>query len=324
VSRRVPQGLIEAAAWLPAAFVLAFALLRASGIDPGYPIYALLAFTPYAIAIGVLALVWAAVLRRRWAACAALAGTIVLVALVAPRFLPGDGEESSPPADPLRVMSMNLGIGGADAGEVADLALAQSVDVIAFQELTPDAARALGATALEADFPYGVLQPGDAGFGSGLISRTPVTELPRPDVAGEKPIAAGLVETDDAAGGEVEVWSIHPPPPTSDTNVSDLDAYLESIPGPDPAGPPRLLVGDFNSTLDHGNFRGVLERGYRDAADALGEGLAATWPTDSFPPGVAIDHVLGDSRAAFSDYSVHEITGSDHKALVVSTSFPAP
>ena len=267
-------------------------------------------------------MILAAALRRRWAACAALAGTLVLVALVAPRFLPGEGEAEAPPADPLRVMSLNLAVGGADPDQVAELALDQSVDVIAFQELTPAATKVLASGPLGEEMPHAVLEARDGSFGSGIVSREPLEPLATPPVDTGKTIAAARISDADAVGGELDIWSIHPEPPTTSENVDELGTYLETIPGPDPDGPPRVLAGDFNTTLDHPEFRGVLERGYRDAADALGEGLAATWPSDGFPPGVAIDHVLGDERIEFSDLSVHPIDGSDHKAVIVSVSAP--
>ncbi len=80
---------------------------------------------------------------------------------------------------------------------------------------------------------------------------------------------------------------------------------------------------DFNSTLDEPAFREVLGRGWHDAADVLGKGLVATWPTDRpGPPLFAIDHVLGDGRVAFSELDAHDVPGSDHRALVV-TATPA-
>ena len=40
----------------------------------------------------------------------------------------------------------------------------------------------------------------------------------------------------------------------------------------------QILAGDFNATLDHAEFRALLDRGYVDAADAVGDGLTPTWP----------------------------------------------
>ena len=63
------------------------------------------------------------------------------------------------------------------------------------------------------------------------------------------------------------------------------------------AGPPRVLAGDFNATLDHAELRRLLDRGYRDAAEQAGVALRPTWPAGkSLPTLVTIDHVLADPR----------------------------
>lgn len=310
------RGLIRLAAWLPAVLVLGFALFRASGLHAGYPLYPLLAFTPYAALAGLLALIWAALLRERWAACAALAATLVLTALVGPRLLAGDGAAASSPATSFRVMTLNLSFGDADIEEIADLVRAQRVDLLAVQELTPGAAQALAGGPVGAALPNRLLDARPGAVGVGLFSRVPLRELQQPRLSASNPTVAALARPPD--GDAVEVWTVHPLPPSSSANVEALSRHLDAIPAPDPAGPPRLLLGDFNSTLDHPDLRAVLDRGYRDAADALGEGLTPTWPSDGFPPGVVIDHALGDERIEFSEYSVHDVSGSDHKAVVVS------
>ena len=66
---------------------------------------------------------------------------------------------------------------------------------------------------------------------------------------------------------------------------------MSRIPPATPAGPVRLLLGDFNLTLDYRAMRAVLDTGYRDAAAVVGRGLATTWPYNGTPlPRVAIDH----------------------------------
>ena len=72
----------------------------------------------------------------------------------------------------------------------------------------------------------------------------------------------------------------------------------------------RILLGDFNATLDHQALRDVLDRGYVDAADAVGKALTPTWPRQRLlPPTVTIDHVLVDERVRVSDVGIHELPG---------------
>jgi endonuclease/exonuclease/phosphatase family metal-dependent hydrolase len=91
---------------------------------------------------------------------------------------------------------------------------------------------------------------------------------------------------------------------------------FESLPAADPAGPPWLLAGDFNATLDFPALRDLLDTGYRDAGEVTGNGLAPTWPQGKIlPPPVTIDHVLADGRFSIVDYRVEGLPGSDHAAV---------
>jgi endonuclease/exonuclease/phosphatase family metal-dependent hydrolase len=99
---------------------------------------------------------------------------------------------------------------------------------------------------------------------------------------------------------------------------------LANQPRPDPAAPPRILLGDFNSTLDHQPLRALIARGYTDAADSAGAGLIGTWgPYDGDPiPPVTIDHVLVDRRVGVRGARVHRLPGSDHRAVVAALVVP--
>jgi endonuclease/exonuclease/phosphatase (EEP) superfamily protein YafD len=85
----------------------------------------------------------------------------------------------------------------------------------------------------------------------------------------------------------------------------------------------RILAGDFNATLDHAEFRRVLDRGYEDAADQVGTGLRATWPANgrlTLP--VTIDHVIADERCGVRDVRVLPVPGSDHRAVLAVLELP--
>ena len=98
---------------------------------------------------------------------------------------------------------------------------------------------------------------------------------------------------------------------------------LRALPPATPRGDVRILAGDFNATLDHAELRRVLDRGYADAADTVGHGLRATWPSDRrFPPPVTIDHVLADERCGVRDLEVIDVPGSDHRAVLAELVLP--
>ena len=84
----------------------------------------------------------------------------------------------------------------------------------------------------------------------------------------------------------------------------------------------RILAGDFNASLDHAVLRGLIGRGYADAADRAGAGLVPTWGYGGTRPPLTIDHVLVDRRCAVTGYSVHDIAGTDHRAVLAEIRLP--
>jgi endonuclease/exonuclease/phosphatase family metal-dependent hydrolase len=117
---------------------------------------------------------------------------------------------------------------------------------------------------------------------------------------------------------------VHPVPPIGQTLYwrTGMD---NQIPASAP-GPPRVLAGDFNATLDHAALRAVLETGYRDAADCVGAGLTPTWPfygpRSLITPKVTLDHVLVPTGIGVRDFRAVTIPRSDHRAIVATLLVP--
>ena len=120
------------------------------------------------------------------------------------------------------------------------------------------------------------------------------------------------------------VESAHPVAPSSTEALGGWKADLTAEPSADQSAAPRILLGDFNSTLDHAALRSVIQRNYRDAADADGKGLVPTWgPYTGHPiPPVTIDHVLVDQRIGVAHVAVHGLPGSDHRAVMAALWVP--
>lgn len=120
--------------------------------------------------------------------------------------------------------------------------------------------------------------------------------------------------------------SVHPCAPTYRFHFPCWAGSLAALPAP--GGPVRILSGDFNATLDHARVRRLLDAGYRDAADATGNGLAGTWPyrrwdVKGLPvPPVTIDHVLVDPRVAVRAFGVHRLPVTDHRAIFAELILP--
>ncbi len=289
------------------------------GLERGFPLVPLLAFTPYVAAASVLPVVVALALRR-WIAAAVAALVLVVLALaVLPRAFGGGGPEVED-GTALRVLTANIKYGGGDPLAIAELVEELDVDLLSVQELTPAAVQPL-RRALGESLPAEALATSERASGSGLFARHPLTEASVGErLPGGFALPSATLELPGA--GAVEVYAVHTVPPTA-RSIAPWTEDLRALPATKNE-PLRILAGDFNATLDHAELRELLDDGYLDAADAAGVGLATTWPNGRrFPPEVTIDHVLADRRIGVGEVSVHEIPGSDHRAVFAELIVPA-
>lgn len=260
---------------------------------------------------------------RRWAAAAMAALTAAgLTALVLPRALPDAGQGPTGGVE-LRVLTLNMLYGRADAAEVVRLVRDNDVAVLAVQEFTAPGAAALNAAGLAQLLPHRQLTPEPEASGSGIYSRHPMLgQATRRNDGGFQQAYATI---QPAGAGPVHVESVHPLAPAGATMYAGWRTDLSQQPAADGAAPPRILLGDFNATLDHRELRDLIDTGYRDAADTVGKGLVPSWPaTDGFAGVVTIDHVLVDRRIGVRDVEVHTVPGSDHRAVLAVLTLPPP
>ncbi|GAA5045710.1 endonuclease/exonuclease/phosphatase family metal-dependent hydrolase [Thermocatellispora tengchongensis] len=310
---------LDLALWTAASLFALWAALRLSGWEALFRWVQLVSFTPYVAAVAPLPALAALLLRRWGAGAVAAVAALALAAAVLPRALPEDAPAGGPRT--LRVLSANLLEGRAGQRALVDLVRAEHADVLTLQEATPDAADRLEAAGLLDLLPHragGLIRGGTRG--SAIYARFPVRELPPIDIGGFGQARAMIAVP---GGAEVEVTSAHPCAPYREALHACWRDGLRALPGAGGEGTLRVLAGDFNSTLDHAELRAVIARGYRDAADAVGEGLRATWPYDGRPvPGVALDRVLADERMAVTAFRVHELPRTDHRAVFAELRLP--
>ena len=303
--------------WAAVVPIALWALVRMFGLDRGFPLVALMAFTPYAT-IAALLVAGVALALRNWAAATvAIAAMIFLAALVLPRAI-GDGTVEASGHETLTVLSTNIHRGTADPEALVALVDRYRPDLLSVQELTPRFARDLRQAGLLDRLPHAILEVRRGSSGAGLYSLLPMHEL-----AGEQPFffrmpRAALRLPD---GRQLRVVGIHPYPPGRG-NTDIWSEAIESLPSAG-RGAPWVLVGDFNATLDVSQFRELIDRGYRDAGEVAGEGLTPTFPAEGhmIPP-VTIDHVLADRRLGIVEYDVEGIPGSDHRAVEAELALP--
>jgi endonuclease/exonuclease/phosphatase (EEP) superfamily protein YafD len=313
------------AVWALAAVGVAWTAIRAFGLESGFPLVPLIAYTPY-VAIAALVPLGAAILLRVWAAVGVIAiVAIILAVLVLPRAWSGNGTPQTG-GPKLTVLAANLKYGNGEPEALLELVRENEVDVLCVQELTPNAAVGLRDAGIDNLLPENVLIPEPRTKGSGIYSRHPLRRLGsgRLDAPGFAMASATVAVP---AAGAVELASVHPVPPTGPSAVAEWADGLSALPRAKPDAGLRILAGDFNATLDHSEFRAIVDSGYVDAADAAGEALKATWPADRLlgilPPAVTIDHVLADERIGVGDVSIHDIAASDHRAVLAELFLPA-
>ena len=297
-----------------------WAVVRLLGLERGYPLVALIAFTPYAAALAVVFLA-VALYFRRWAEAGAAAAAVVLLAVaVLPRAFPDQPTGPIAGGLPLDVLTVNVNLGDADAETIVELVRNRSVDLLSVQELTGDERTRLREAGIDEALPEQRLAPSRTGSsGAGIYSRYPLRALESVP-GGISEMLRARVEAPGTA--PVEVVTVHPFPPTGGSAPSWLRG-LEALPPADAGGPIRILPGDFNSGFDHDAFRELVATGYVDAAAALGQGLAPTWPSDrGRPPPVTIDHVLADERVHVADVEVIEVPETDHRAVYARLLLP--
>ncbi|WP_433604277.1 endonuclease/exonuclease/phosphatase family protein [Dactylosporangium sp. CA-139114] len=306
--------------WALAGLASAYTVVRALGAERGTPLVQLITYTPYAavgaLLLGSLALV-APVPGLILAGCG-----VVLAALVAPRLVP---RRRPVEGVRLRVMCANLLYGRNATPAFVDQLKIDDIDVLAVQELTADGLAALHDAGIDALLPHRVVAPAPGGGGSGLFSRHPITG---PQTRTLEAIAmwqtAATVHVPGA--GPVLIESAHPYPP----RLGRVGIWRDQIAAqatPSADEPPRVLLGDFNATLDHAVLRGLLRAGYRDAAAERGRGLTPTWPlrTETLPfwtPPITLDHVLVDERIGVREFGSRPAGESDHRPVVAELVLP--
>jgi endonuclease/exonuclease/phosphatase (EEP) superfamily protein YafD len=319
-TRELPRHVYRSRAWTAAWWAGAggcalWAIVRAAGLERGSPSVQLIAFTPEVAAAALLFLV-VALVRRQWSV-SALAGIacVVLVACVAPRAF---GTGSPGPGTELRVMSMNMREGGADARTIVELVRRERADVLTLQEFTPRAQARLEAAGLDTLLPHAQLHAVPGIGGSALYTRFPLSATGTRPNPGEIFQVYGVITV--AGAGLVMIESVHPAAPVDALTIGNWVQGLHAEPPATVDGQRRILVGDFNSTLDHAELRRLVATGYRDAASTVGAGLVPTWPYYGprvwVTPKVTLDHVLADRRIGVRDFAAFPVGHTDHRAIL--------
>lgn len=315
---KVVRGLLLTfGALLAAASTIAMSA-RVTGLEWGPLAYAVAAL-PWASLAAAAVLVVGLVTRSR--ALSAIAAVLLIAGAwwLAPLYVADQGTATGTPA--LTAATINLTLGSADADAVVALVRDRHVDLLALEELTPQARERLRVAGLDDLLPHSAAHPEPGVTGTGLWSRYAITAVGTVDGFVSQTVQA----TVQPPSGALTVLAVHPaaPGPVNhdrwNSDTAHLRDVLAALHGP------ILMLGDFNTTRDQHPFRQIEAMGYVDATDQAGDGLQLTFPQDRTPvPLVGIDHVLTRQVLFHAGTTATAVVpNADHRALIVQFFLPS-
>jgi endonuclease/exonuclease/phosphatase (EEP) superfamily protein YafD len=300
---------------------------RAPGPGPKLAALAPVATIP-AVAAAALAttVTWWLTLLLAIPAVTAVAWQLPPVNRIGSRAVTGSGPGSANPATfTLRVLTVNVQYGSADAAGLVHELRRSGAGVLAIQELTPEMACSLADAGVAQLLPFCHLDPRPGFPGVGIWSRWPLTPLP--PVPGLH-AAAPRARVDPGGTGTVTLTAVHPAAPLKGRNrdwqreLELVRSALTSTEGP------QVVVGDFNASRDHRPFRDLLTAGFVDCADAA---RSPSWPGFTWPEGrgmpaiMRLDHVLVTRGwAQVRETRIVRVPRTDHRGVlaVIDISLP--
>jgi endonuclease/exonuclease/phosphatase (EEP) superfamily protein YafD len=305
-------------AWVAAIPFAVWAVIRLFGLDGGFPLEAMMPFTPYVAIAALAAVALSLALQRRGPAVAAALAAICLGGAVLPRQF-GDGTVSAAGHQTLKVLAANVHVGGASPVGFMQLVDELHPGVVTIEEFTPRFGRELAAAGIGSRLPYHVLDAEPQAQGTAIYSRFPLRRLPTRDFF----FKMARAEATLPGGRPLRIVAVHALPPRHSSWTDEWEETLATMPSAG-QGIPWLLSGDFNATFDQSPFRELVGRGYHDAGEVAGKGLDSTFPADGglLPPPITIDHILADQRLGIVEYEVEPLPDSDHHAIFAELTLP--
>jgi vancomycin resistance protein VanJ len=265
-----------------------------------------------------------------WRRSAAAVAALLLPVIVWLNLFGGLLSDKSHPGSDLTVASHNVGAGNPDpAGAARDL-VASGADVLALEELTPQATITYEKELAKA-YPYHTVQ-GTVG----LWSKLPLSDSRPVDIgmdagplAATKPVDVRMADnralrtTVTTDHGPLAVYVAHLGSarvnPRAGFSTVSRDRNAQALGKAIAAEQNKrvVLLGDLNGTMDDRAFAGLTSQ-LRSAQDAAGDGFGFTWPA-KFPV-ARIDQIL--VRGVKPDSSwVLPATDSDHLPVAAGISW---
>lgn len=251
---------------------------------------------------------------------------------VLPLYVPA---QAAPPAtaQTVSVLSYNLLAHERDFSAATDIIRAQSADIVALQEVTFGAARAVADL-----YPYSALHPKPIGTqGQAILSRYPILEDAFFQNEGLSVVLGHQRSVLDVEGVRVVVYNVHMiHPGMTQLEVAQRSADVAGVLAratQDAQTNPVLLMGDFNLTPYTADYA-ALSAHFTDAYRQAGTGLGYTFPVMPpraprlwrlMPPLARIDYIF-HTPTDWLALDAHVLTssgGSDHLPLAATLALTA-
>ncbi|AJT41143.1 endonuclease/exonuclease/phosphatase family protein [Psychromicrobium lacuslunae] len=282
----------------------------------------LLALLPWFVIPAAAALILALCGRAKW--LSALCAILLLGQLF--WLFPLDANRAEPCAAGSRIeigsMSLNTRYGQADADRIVQLVRENRIGLLALQEFGGDLEKRLAAAGIDQLLPHKITSQVRGPGGSALYSKFPLEQL-APVANTPHEMVQARLRINEVSGLALEVTNVHTMIPGSATTAqwrSDLKTL-----GQLPSGEnQRILLGDFNASLDHQEFRELLTKAsLSDVASVNWKRIIPTFtPLAGLIPIVTLDHLAISPGLTASDYTMQAVGGSDHSAVSARLSIP--
>ena len=215
----------------------------------------------------------------------------------------------------LRLMSANVQGNNKNFRGLIEAVESVNPDVLVLLEVTEN--WRVNVQVLDSEYRYSRIEPRAGGSGLAVFSRYPIESA---DVltldASTQPALFCKINLESTL---LSVLIIHPPTPMR----ADKFAYRNNQFGlaasiMKNASEPKLLVGDFNTTMWSPYFEDLVkDSGLRDSR--TGQGLYPSW--NALLPaffGIPIDHCLVGDKMEIESFKTGGYTGSDHRPLILN------
>jgi endonuclease/exonuclease/phosphatase (EEP) superfamily protein YafD len=233
---------------------------------------------------------------------------------ISPYYFSEKNQAQDVPTTNLRLVLVNIEAGNKDLENLTQSLDSANPDILVLQEVTEGWWRKIQS--LTETYPYSKPLPRSGGGGLALFSRFPIdqTDVLQLDSSPHPAIFAKI----NLDGTTLSLLTIHPPTPMRRDKFANRNKqFAESASIMKSAPNPKVLIGDFNTTMWSPYFTDLVEdSGLRDVRK--GRGIYPSW--HSILPRsmrIPIDHCLVGEGIEVSDLGLGDFTGSDHFPLIV-------